>query len=268
MMTPVRHALIAAAILFLTFTPGNSQDDDTELRAALDKIDKGLSSEVRRDLPGLVSRHPNNPGALYLQGRLAVDGIEAVKFYQGVVDNFPKSEWADDALFRIYQYYYSLGLYRTAEIKMQQLKKEYPGSGYLTGKPEQTIPAIEEKVVNLPKKEVEPSLQEATPGLKTDTLAQPVLKEDDKQTLPEKAFERSKSFTIQAGAYSTSANAEKQRKFFDELGYSAEIVNKVRNGKNLFLVWVGSYATTEEARLIVKELKNNYKVESMIVERY
>ncbi|MBA4312099.1 MAG: hypothetical protein C0417_05675 [Chlorobiaceae bacterium] len=237
-----------------------AQSDDADIKIALEKIDKGLSAEVRKELPNLVSRYPNNAAALYLQGRLATDGIEAVKFYQGVVDNFPKSEWADDALYRTYQYYYSLGLYRTADLKLQQLKKDYPNSQYVTGKPEAIIPPVEEKMVNLPKKEI-------VPVESTDTM-ETVYYMDSAKTEENKISEATKSFTVQAGAYATNANADKQRKFFDDLGYSVEIVNKVRNGKNLFLVWVGSFRTMEEAREIVREIKSKYKIDSMIVERY
>jgi cell division septation protein DedD len=237
-----------------------AQSDDTEIKVALEKIDKGLSAEVRKELPNLVSRYPNNAAALYLQGRLATDGIEAVKFYQGVVDNFPKSEWADDALYRTYQYYYSLGLYRTADLKLQQLKKEYPNSQYVTGKPEVNIPPVEEKMVNLPKKEIMPEI--------TDTIDAEPSADEPEQLAQKPISESNKFFTVQAGAYSTNANAAKQKKYFDDLGYKVEIVNKVRNGKNLFLVWVGSFGTMEEAREIVREIKSKYKIESMIVERY
>ena len=73
-------------------------------------------------LPALLSKYPNHPGVLYLQGLLTKEGAEAVRIYQSIVDNFPKSEWADDAVYKTYQFYYSLGLFRTAELKMNQLK--------------------------------------------------------------------------------------------------------------------------------------------------
>ena len=78
------------------------------------------------------------------------NGTEAMKDYQSIVDNFPKSEWADDALYAIYQYYYSLGLYKTADLKFQQLKKEYPASPYLTAPPPSPGVKLHEETVNLP----------------------------------------------------------------------------------------------------------------------
>ncbi len=230
-----------------------SQSHDKEMRDAIEKVDKGQSEEVRKILPDLVAKYQNEPGMLYLQGRLATDGIEAVKFYQGIVDNFSKSEWADDALYRIHQYYYSLGLYRTADLKMQQLKKEYPNSPYVTAKPEPIIPPQEEKPVKLPEKEV--IITEPTPNEQPSQT--PTLKESG-----------SEPYTVQVGAYSTMANAEKQKKYFDDLGYKVEITNKIRNRRNMYLVWIGSFLTIEEARDLVREIKKNYKLDSMIVERY
>jgi len=81
---------------------------------------------VRAELPTLMTNFQNHPGVLYLQGVLTTDGSEAAKIYQSIVDNFPKSEWADDALYRLHQYYYSVGLYKTADQKLEQLSAITP----------------------------------------------------------------------------------------------------------------------------------------------
>jgi tetratricopeptide (TPR) repeat protein len=237
--------------IFLTTTM-IGQAVDSQIKSALEKIERGQSEEVRKMLPELVSKHQNDPAVLYIQGRVAIDGIEAVKFYQSVVDNFPASEWADDALYHIYQYYYSLGLYRTADIKYMQLTKDYPSSPYLSGKTEQRLPPQEDKPVKLPEKEI---VTQDTQ--KVEAHAAPPI------TVPSK-----ERYTVQAGAYSTLANAENQKKFFDQLGYSVEVTNKIRNGQNLYLVWVGSYSTIEAAQEMVRELRKKYNKNSMVVERY
>ncbi|MDI6765213.1 MAG: SPOR domain-containing protein [Bacteroidota bacterium] len=254
--------LSLCSLLIAHSSPLLAQSREEEIRDAIEKVDKGQSEEVRKILPDLVSKYQNEPGILYLQGRLATDGIEAVKFYQGTVDNFSKSEWADDALYRIHQYYYSLGLYRTADLKMQQLKKEYPNSPYVTGKPEPIIPPQEEMPVKLPEKEVITTETQEIP----QTIEPPPSKQPTQTpTLPVSVSE---PYTVQVGAYSTIVNAEKQKKYFDDLGYKVEITNKIRNGRNMYLVWVGSFSTIEEARDMVKEIKKKYKLDSMIVERY
>jgi cell division septation protein DedD len=240
--------------LFLGHTGMIAQNVDEEVRIAISKLENGKTAEVKKQLPELIYKYPNTAGVMYLQGRLSSDGIEAVKFYQGVVDNFPESEWADDALYRIYQYYYSLGLYRTADLKLQQLKKEYPNSEYLTKKTETKQPEVEEKPLNLPKKEI------VLPDTENIQM-------QEKQNEP-KTITSTEPYTVQVGAFSTIVNANKQKKFFDDLGYKVEITNKIRNGRNLYLVWVGSFKTIEEARAMVKEIKKKFKIDSLIIERY
>jgi cell division protein FtsN len=75
-------------------------------------------------------------------------------------------------------------------------------------------------------------------------------------------------YTLQTGAFSTMANAEKQKNFFDDLGYTVDITNKIRGGRSLYLVWVGSYRTAEEARAAGREMKAKTKIDAISVERY
>lgn len=249
----VQYLLRASLFLVLAFGTGFPlrllSQDEGEIRYYLERIDQGGADSVRKILPDLIAKYQNTAGIMYLQGRLATDGIEAVKFYQSVVDNFPKSEWASDALYRIYQYYYALGLYKTADLKMQQLKKDYPNSIYVTGKPAaEKVPKHEPPPVKLPTPE--PVAADTQQAAKT-----PV------QTAPA-------PYTLQTGAFSTLSNAQKQKSYFQELGYTVDISNKIRGSRSLYLVWVGSFKTIEEARAAVKDVRTKYNVESIIVQRY
>jgi len=235
-----------------------AQTTNDEISSFIAKVDQGQVDAVRQAMPDLVAKYQNTPGLLYLQARIASDGIEAVKFYQSVVDNFPKSEWADDALYRIYQYYYALGLYRTAELKLGQLRKEYPKSPFVTGTREMKLPGQEDHSVNLPTKD---TIVVDSPKI---VPAQPP--PDSSRPIATPAA--SQSYTLQVGAFSTVRNAEKQRNFFEDLGYQAEIANKVRGGRSLHLVWVGNFKTAEEAMLRGKEMKAKYKIDFLVVEKY
>ncbi len=283
-------ALISLFALASSFAFSQTQD---EVKAAIEQVNQGKADEVRKSLPDLVAKYQNTAGIMYLQGRLATDGIEAVKFYQSVVDNFPKSEWADDALYRIYQYYYSLGLYRSAELKMEQLKHDYPNSPYATGKGiAKESPEQEEPPVKLPSKDTVADEQTTTPPVdtsaevteqpKSDTIeikpkvTQPqvtppqIAKSNETEPAPITTAPATTQspYVLQVGAFSSSANAEKQKNFFEDLGYTVEVTNKIRSGKSLYLVWIGSYQNSEEARRAGRELKTKYKIDSMIVERY
>jgi tetratricopeptide (TPR) repeat protein len=110
----------------------HAQSREPDIQKRLDLIKSGKIGEVKSELTRLLEQYPNHVGVMFLSGVLTTDGKEAVKIFQSIVDRFPKSEWADDALYRVYQYYYSIGLYRTAERTLKQLKENYPRSKYVT----------------------------------------------------------------------------------------------------------------------------------------
>src|SRR5512135_2988484 len=123
-------ARLVIGLFCLAVVSAFGQSGGPDIQKRLEMIEQGQSEQVRAELPTLLSNYQNNAGVMYLQGVLTTDGSEAAKIFQSIVDNFPKSEWADDALYKLYQYYYSIGLYKTADQKMAQLKQDYPYSAY------------------------------------------------------------------------------------------------------------------------------------------
>lgn len=225
--------------------PLAAQDADVQRYVAM--VNNGEVEEVRKEIPALLERYPNNPGVLYVQALVTKEGAEAARMYQSIVDNFPRSAYADAALYRVYQFYYSLGLYRTAELKMNQLKAEYPTSRYLKGTARETVALPEE----------------TPPAVRDSSAAAPMVRE----TPPAPAAVATASFALQVGAYGTQVNAEKQRKFFTDLGYPVDVLTKVRDTKTLFVVLVGSYGSYEQAKAQGTEIRKKYSVESMVVSR-
>lgn len=220
-----------------------AQDSGPDISEYLAMVNGGQVEQVREELPSLLSKYPNNPTILYLQGLVTSNGAEAVRIYQSIVDNFPKSKWADDALYKIYQFYYALGLYRTAEIKLNQLKKDYPESEYIQGISEAEPAGLTE--------EKEPMAAEPPPA------------DSDQPRLDVMQGQ----FALQVGAYSLQVNAEKQKLFFEDLGYPVEVINKVRGSQSLFLVLVGNYTTYDEAKTKEAQIKGTYNIDSFVVSR-
>ncbi len=251
-----RGAVLLACLSLLAVPHLGAQGRGDEVKSYIKQLDQGHSEDVRKALPDLITKYQNTPELLYLQGRLASDGIEAVKFYQSVVDNFPKSEYADNALYRIYQYYYAVGLYRTAEKKLAQLKSTYPNSPFASGPGPAKLPGRDEAKIKL--QQTDTTVPEAPAAADTALAA----------AVKPPAHETPKPYTLQVGAFSTVANAEKQKSYFEDVGYTAEITNKVRNGRSLHLVWVGSYVNSAEAMRVAKEIKLKYKIDSIVVEKY
>jgi hypothetical protein len=232
-------AIIVVLGLLVFTVPGFGQGAGPDIEKYMQMINTGKVDEVKREIPALLAQYPNNPGVLYVQGLVTTEGAEAVRIYQSVVDNFPRSEWADDALYKVYQYYYALGLYRTAELKLGQLRKDYPNSKYGQTGAEPVVKALAE---------------EKRPDSVTISTARSA-----------KSIEPSQQFTLQVGAYTAQVNAEKQKLFFEDLAYPVEVVSKVKENRSLFLVLVGTYASAEEARAKAEVFKQKYNIESLVV---
>jgi tetratricopeptide (TPR) repeat protein len=233
----IAFILIVIFIFMLPTLYAQTSGSGPDIRRRLEMIEKGQAEIVRTELPSLMTNYQNNPGVMYLQAVLTTDGSEAAKLYQNIVDNFPKSEWGDDALYKLYQYYYSVGLYKTAEQKLVQLKEEYPFSAYAT---EQNA-AIEEK----------PMVKEKPSVVKP------------KGTIPKFAT----NFTVQVGAFSTLQNAGELKAKFEKEGFPSNIFTMVSHGKKLHKVWVGEFQTYDEAKRFTIEIIKKFNLTAMVVSR-
>ncbi len=220
---------------------------EPDIQSRLEKIYRGDVESVREELPSLLSRYQNHPGVLYLQGMLTTDGPEAVKIFQSVVDNFPDSEWADDALYRVYQYYYSVGLYRTAEQKLNQLKRDYPQSRYAFG--QQPRFDIQDEDIE---ERFERPVQPAPEPERQETRQQPAAHYP---------------FALQVGAFSTYENAMRQRDMLHGIDQPVEITTRMQGGQTLYLVWVGAFQTRDQAVDYGQSLRQQFNIDTMIVSR-
>ena len=225
--------LCSGAILAQT-----QQMGEPDIQKRLELIEKGQGDVIKAELPTLMTNFQNHPGVLYLQAVLTTDGTEAAKIYQSIMDNFPRSEWADDALFKLYQYYYSIGLYKTADQKLEQLKRDYPSSTY----------AADQKVSEEPK-------------------VAPPPEAPAKVSRPSKGEKSSVVYTVQAGTFSVLQNAEELKSRFEKDGYSSHIFTIVNNGKKFHKVWVGEFSKQEEAKRFSAQIKKKYHLETIVVSR-
>jgi cell division protein FtsN len=243
-------------ILSVSFLALPLRGQETEVQRYLGMVQKGQVDEVRKEVPGLLEKYPNNPAVLYLQAAVTKEGAEAARIYQSIVDNFPKSSYADAALFRVYQFYYALGLYRTAELKMKQLQREYPHSRYLKPEANETASIPEEPpppTGRAPRDSAGGTVpREAAPAVATPEATPSVTPT---------------TFALQVGAFGAQPNAEKQKKFFEEKGFTVDMITKVRDTQTLYVVLVGNYASYDEAKAKSVEIKNKYQITSLVVPR-
>ncbi len=221
-------------VLFFTFLilltiPLYSQEKD--IVSYLKLVEAGAKDSVLQILPELKKSYPNDPSVLFLEGVLTENGQDAVPIYNRVLNDFPKSKYADASIYRLYSYYFSLGLYNTAESFLKRLKEGYPASPYIK-LAEREIPAGNE--VSSP--------QELSP---VDT--------------------KDYQFTIQAGAFSNDSNAVSLKKTFEDAGYYSFIKNKSVGGTDFRVVYVGRFEKREEAESFLQAVSSQFELNGQIV---
>lgn len=233
-----------------------AQMPEAEIHKRLDFIYNGQAERVRIELPSLEKQYPNDAGVQYLDAILTTDGAAAVKKFQTIVDQFSQNEWADDALYKVYQYYYSVGLYKTADQKLEQLKQQYPNSLFVVGTQGDQKAVVKEK---------EPAVESKKPEVaQQKPEEQPKEVRDSVVSAPIPIVVK---FAVQAGAFSTEKNAQKQVGFFSSIGKKAVITTKMSGDKMLYVVSIEGFTKEQDARSFIAELKAKHNIESIIIAR-
>ncbi|MDP1676310.1 MAG: SPOR domain-containing protein [Bacteroidota bacterium] len=231
--------LIGMFLLSTSFLAAQLSEQD--VRQRLDLIHSGKIAEVRIEVQSLLSQIPSDPGVQYLDAYVTESGDQAVKKYQTFVDTYPSNEWADDALYKVYQYYYAVGLYKTADAKLNLLNEQYPNSIYA-------------------KREVKP---EAKPVVKTETT--PVVEEKKEVVIPTPI---TGNFVVQIGVYSQEVKAQQQAaELSTTVGKQAIVFAKQSGEKTVYAVGFESFTDEQSARAFGAELQSKFNLEWFLVKR-
>lgn len=220
-------------IIFLTFASVFfAQEQD--ITSALQNIESGNIQKAKAELKELKSKNQNDPSVIFLDAVTTKNGEEAQKKYSIVYEKFPKSNYADAALYRIFSYYYSLGYYKKAELYLSKLKSEYPNSPYIKSA-DRKIPDDEE----------------------------PIAATQPEQKLP--AVESEYNFTIQAGAFLNLDNAMKLSEQIKNDGYFSEITTKEVGGSILNIVNVGKFIKEDETKPVLDYLTQKFNLKGRAI---
>ena len=202
----------------------------------LKMIEQGKLIEVKEKFINLKSDNPGSTNLIFLEAVLTENGQDAVSLYQQLVEKYPKSSYADAALYRLYSYYFALGLYNTADKNLEKLKKSYPESPY--------IKMISVNVVNNEPENSEPDSRDTSQ--------------------PEKEIQD--NFTVQAGAFTSSVNASALKKEVDNAGMISFIKDKNVAGTTFKVVYIGKFATRKEAEDFLAIANSRFNIAGRVVE--
>jgi len=240
MTIKILNKTIIQALILLFILTGSAYAQDVDIIPYLKQIESGNLDAARSELLDLKEEYPESPSVKFLEGVLTENGQLAVVIYQDIVDNYSTSKYADAALYRIFSYYYALGLYETAQKKLDQLILDYPGSPYIKIAQQNKFP--EDKEVAIDKK--------------TDST-----EVNGEETVAEQEFK----FTIQAGAFSNRDNAESLKAEFLNSGIFSETKEKLVGGTKFHVVYVGKFLTKNDAEGFLQVINKRYELSGRII---
>lgn len=232
-----RHIPIFFIIVFLLSFP-RIFAQEVDIVPYLKMIEQGKVEDVKTKLLDLKTEYPKSSNLIFLEGVLTENGQDAVVLYQSLVQKYPKSAYADAALYRIYSYYFALGLYNTADKNLDKLKQDYPESPYI--------------------KIAASNIEKTTGDENFSNNNQPLNDESNS----EKQF----NYSIQAGAFTNTANANSLKKDIESAGMISYIKEKNVAGTEFNVVYIGKFETRKEAEDFLPIANTRFKITGRVVE--
>ena len=255
---------------------GGNQEIDSYINGVL----QGEIEPARNILPELLNTYPNHPGVMYLQGLLELNGDSAMDMYKMVYKQHPTSEYADDAVMRIGEYYYVSGLYIQAADWLKKMPVYYPWSEHI------------ERGVNLflnclivagsldtaqfysqvfqkrfPKMEVEERILTAFSDREKAVTEKDI--KAKKQEKPEQPVKNKQGkYSLQVGAYGSIRNAHTAVKNLKAGGYSPRVEEVHKNGKKLYAVRLGYFESSASAKQEGDKLRMQLGYDNIIITNY
>ena len=242
-------------------------------------------------LPKIEKQYPNNPNMLFLKGLMETNGEEAMLIFVKLYNNHPTSEYGDDSVMKIAEYYYASGLYvqsagwlkkmplyysrsehieralklflnslivsgyrDTAIFYSQVFKKQFPSLD-VDGKINDLLDDFEnskQSSINT----IQPSLGKEQKIFNSITSSPVIETEVDKST---------GGYSLQSGAYSSQENAENQKIYIINGGFNARIAELYRQTKILYAVRIGYYDTAKEAEEVASKIKSILDLDTIVV---
>ena len=244
-------------------------------------------------LPTMEQRYPNNPSLMYLKGLLETDGEEARVIFAKLYNTHPTSDYGDDAVMKVAEYYYAEGLYVQAANWLKKMPIYYSRSQHIeravklflnslivSGHKDTAVfysrvfkrqfPSLDvDGKINKLIKEFEQSDQHeenAKVILSKGTEANiPIVIEESAQLKNNKQHFNSGEFSLQTGAYSLKENAEAQKVDLIIAGFSARINELYKSNRTLYAVRIGHFKSKEEAQKVGKQIKSKLDINTIVI---
>ncbi len=249
--------VILLLILFSTLYP-------SPIERAENLLAENKYTELEKMLPELKKQYPDHPAVWYISGVLETDAEMAFYYYHKVA-NMPESDFADDSVFRMAQYYYSKQNYKLAKQYFQLVPEHFPAS-LLT---DDALYMICQNYLAMGKVDsaqifYRTFIEKAPRSSYVDYAVMDLdfiegLQHENEAAMPLGV----RHYCIQVGAFRKKQNA-RTRLHTLNLDVESEIIDKVIDGKKLYIVLVGKFQTRSIAEnfaeRVIAENVDDYRI--------
>ena len=236
----------------------------------IEQVDAGNVKQATLILDSLLINYPNDVSVIYLDALLSMDGDKSFENYKKIFELYPESEYADEALMSIGEYYYAKGLYSQSAAWLKKIPLYYSRSDKVESSVHLFLNSLKVMGYTDTAKFYTKVFKKQFPNIVFN-----VNLEAEEELIDEKTIEikdnvedsKSNVFGLQIGAFSYLKNANKEKKILQSLGYKVEIEQIEKNKRVLHVVRIGYYGTKKEVESMKVKLKKDLGKDSFIVEK-
>ena len=285
-MILIKNSIIFYA--FILFTLAYSQ---SELDNLIKEVYSGKTEDAINAMPRLKKEFSELPSLIFLDALIDEDIEGSIEKYKIFFKYYESSEYADDAIMKISEYYYTKGLYVESSRWLKKINLYYPNSEHidrslnlylrtlaLSGKQDTAKQYLQTFKKKYPEvsfdKYLEDNFEKEIANIKetvinkdNNVLMQAV--EDLKKSLTPKQRNKKKyHYSIQVGAYSDMENAVDVRDELLSLIFNTriDIIYLSTKNKNLYAVREGYFKSKEYAKGTQKKIRSRTGYNSIVVD--
>jgi len=273
---------------FFLFTLAYSQ---SELDNLIKEVYSGKTENAINAMPRLKKEFSELPSLIFLDALIDEDIERSIEKYKIFFKYYESSEYADDAIMKISEYYYTKGLYVESSRWLKKINLYYPNSEHidrslnlylrtlaLSGRQDTAKQYLQTFKKKYPEVSFDKYLEdnfeketaniEETVNKKNNNVFMQAVEDLKKSLTPKQKNKKKYHFSIQVGAYSDMGNAVDVRDELLSLNFNTriDIIYLSTKNKNLYAVREGYFKSKEYAKGTQKKIRSRTGYNSIVVD--
>ena len=275
----ITFTLIVSSILF----------SQSEIDQMIEEVYAGKISRAFEEMPRMKREFSDIPSLLFLDALIDQDIDKSIEKFKKFFKYYESSEYADDAIMKISEYYYTKGSYIESSKWLKKINLYYPESEHINRSLNLYIRALSLSGKEDTAKQYLQTFKKKYPDSSFDTYIldnydvaskQKLDKKDGKSTLlqavedlkeslaPKQKNKKKYRYSVQIGAYSNMDNAVQVRDELLSLNFNTriDIIYLSTKDKNLYAVREGYFKSKEYASGTQKKIKSRTGYNAIVVD--